>query len=124
MSNQTLSGACILVVEDEPLIALDVCQTLKNAGAKVVGPAMTVTAARALCVDGALAAAILDVRLGHELVFPIATWLAERNIPFVFHTGGTGGRDLRAEWPGREVLSKPVRPATLVGTIARLLGSS
>src|SRR4051812_19517671 len=121
MAAQQLSGASILVVEDEPLIALDVCEILTEAGARVIGPASSVAAAQALCARVEIGAAVLDVRLGRELAFPFAAWLAERNIPFLFHTGETNGRELCAGWPGREVLSKPAKRTTLIVTLAKLL---
>lgn len=122
MSPQSLNGARILVVEDEPLIALDIGEGLVEAGAVVIGPSSTVASALALVGTRGLAAAVLDVRLDGETVFPVAAALCARSIPFVFHTGDTEGRKvLTADWPGNEVLSKPAARAMIVATLVKLL---
>lgn len=83
-----LSRRRVLVVEDEYLLAAEICGELAAAGAQVVGPAATVAAAlRLLDGDATLDAAILDVNLGGEFVFPVADVLRARGVPFVFCTG-------------------------------------
>ncbi len=125
MPAQSLDGALVLVVEDEPLIALDIREGLAEAGAVVIGPASTVGRALSLTETNDLSAAVLDVRLDGETVFPVAAALADRLIPFVFHTGDAGGRDrCAADWPGNEVLSKPAGRAMIVAALARLLGEN
>src|SRR5512132_362784 len=61
-----LSGARILVVEDEVFIALDLQATLTDAGAEVIGPSFTLEQAFTLASRENLSAAILDVRLGRD----------------------------------------------------------
>ena len=123
MPAQSLNGARVLVVEDEALIAYDIREGLADAGAVVVGPAATVDKALSLADANDLSAAILDVRLDGETVFPVAAALCARSIPFVFHTGDTEGRKvLTADWSGKEVLSKPAGRATIVAALAKLLG--
>jgi DNA-binding response OmpR family regulator len=121
MPDRPLNGARVLVVEDEPLIALEICEALADAGATIVGPALKVSTARALAATGTLSAAVLDVRVGPELVFPVADVLTGRNIPFVFHTGDLRGEELCAGWSGTEILPKPARTDALVAAVARLL---
>ena len=58
-----LSGRRVLVVEDEPLIAMDIEQALETAGASVV-IAATLDEALRLTEQGSLSAAILDLVLG------------------------------------------------------------
>ena len=80
----------ILIVEDEPLIAMMMEDFLEVLGKTHVGTADTVAAALALIEAGGVDAAILDVNLrGGEKSFPIADALAARDIPFVFATGGS-----------------------------------
>jgi DNA-binding response OmpR family regulator len=123
MPTQSLNGARILVVEDEPLIAFDIGEGLADAGAVVIGPSSTVASALILVGTRDLEAAILDVRLDGETVFHVAAALCARSIPFVFHTGDTEGRKvLTADWSGKEVLSKPAGRATIVAALAKLLG--
>lgn len=83
-----LAGCRVLVVEDEYLLADELSRELVAAGAEVVGPAATVAAALRLLGEGTPPhAAILDVNLGGEPVFPVADALLERGVPFVFCTG-------------------------------------
>lgn len=84
----SLSGLVIMVVEDEYLIALDTVDALTSAGANVVGPFATVSAARSELTSGdRLDAAVLDVHLNGELVFPLADDLLSRHIPYIFASG-------------------------------------
>jgi len=88
MSEHILAGARILVVEDEYLLADDLCEALRNAGADVIGPAASVEDATALIGRGGkLDAAVLDINLRGEMVFPVADALRANGIPFAFATG-------------------------------------
>ncbi|HVG48881.1 MAG TPA: response regulator [Rubellimicrobium sp.] len=78
----------VLVVEDEYLLAEDLRRGLEDAGAEVLGPVPSVADALALLATEAPPdAAILDVNLGGEMVFPVADVLRERGVPFMFATG-------------------------------------
>ena len=88
MTGLVLAGRRILVVEDDYLLAVEVRDRLLDAGADVVGPAPAVADAQALVREGgALDAAVLDVNLRGEMVFPVADALDARHVPFVFLTG-------------------------------------
>lgn len=115
-----LHGARILVAEDEVIIALELKAILCDAGADVVGPMHTVSQALAAASQGDLSAAILDITLGRSSIVPVARVLARRGIPFAFYTGQADVRLVAAEWPDRRILSKPVMPRVLVGTLASL----
>ncbi len=80
-------GAHILIVEDEYFLAEETRRSLEGAGAIVVGPVSHVNDALLLLEQERVDAAILDVHLGDELVFPLVEGLEERKIPFVFATG-------------------------------------
>jgi DNA-binding response OmpR family regulator len=57
----------VLVVEDEPIIALDTAEMLMEAGHGVTGPASTVEEAVRLAEGGAPDLALIDINLcGHE----------------------------------------------------------
>lgn len=91
MTELSLRNCRILVVEDEYMLADELCTELGDAGAIVLGPAGTVKDALDLIlklphIDGA----VLDVSLRGEMAFPAADRLAERNVPFVFTTGYDG----------------------------------
>src|SRR5579862_9929896 len=80
-SRPRLAGARILVVEDEFIIALEIQANLEEAGATVVGPALTLEQALELAQNDGLSAAMLDLRLGRDSASPVAQVLAERHIP-------------------------------------------
>jgi DNA-binding LytR/AlgR family response regulator len=91
-SSCELQGCRLLLVEDEFLIAEDLKVSLEALGVEVIGPAGSVEEAlRLIDHDAArLDAAVLDINLRGERVFPVADALAARNIPFVFTTGYEG----------------------------------
>jgi DNA-binding response OmpR family regulator len=77
----------VLVVEDEFWLADDVSKALSRAGCEVVGPFATVGAAFLRLESASLDAAILDINLRGEDVFPLASELRRRGIPYAFTTG-------------------------------------
>ena len=78
----------ILVVEDEPLIAMMLEDFLETLGHKVHASCETVGDAVAEADKGGFDVAILDVNLNGENVWPVARKLREKQIPFVIATGG------------------------------------
>jgi len=114
-----LNGRCILVVEDESLIAMLVEDALIDAGAEVLGPAATVEEALALFESGNPNAAVLDINLAGQVSTPVADLLADRGIPFVVATG-YGAAGLAERHRGVPVLAKPYDPQELVETLARI----
>lgn len=104
MSNG-LNGRRILVVEDESLVAMLLETILEDMGCEIVGPAATVAQGLTLA-EGELDAALLDVNVAGQNVFPVAEALVARGVPFVFSTGyGEGG--LPDAWRGRPTIQKP-----------------
>jgi DNA-binding response OmpR family regulator len=88
MPEQNVRGSRILVVEDEYLLADDLYHTLTDAGAEVLGPIASVEDATAFIArEPSIDAAVLDVNLRGEMVFPVADALRERGVPFAFATG-------------------------------------
>ena len=78
--------AKILIVDDEPLIAMLVEAWIADIGHEAVGPAYSLAEARGL-LGGVIDAAIVDLTLGHESGAPIAEALAIKGVPFVYATG-------------------------------------
>jgi CheY-like chemotaxis protein len=96
MKAPILRGLRILVVEDEPLCAYDMCHGLVETGAIIVGPAHTLSEAIELTATTlVLHGAVLDINLHGEVVFDVAAALARRGVPFVFATGYS--RDMSPE---------------------------
>ncbi|CAN7692815.1 response regulator [Rhizobium sp. LjRoot98] len=88
MPKGNLEGRRILVVEDEYILASELCDELEREGAIVVGPVGQLEKAIELIeATDRIDYAILDVNLGNEPVFPVADLLAKRKVPFVFATG-------------------------------------
>ena len=85
--SKPLRGLRVLVVEDGALIALDLCETLMNYGAEIVGSCDSIANALALAGSRAIDVAILDIDRNGEPVWPVAERLTTRNIPLIFATG-------------------------------------
>jgi DNA-binding response OmpR family regulator len=119
MERPKLNGRTILVVEDEPLIALDIVQAFQTAGAQVT---MTTSLKHALILvehDG-LAVAILDHALNDGDSTLLYSRLKERDIPFVIYSGFPEVNGIAA---GAPVVSKPAKADVLIATVEALLPS-
>lgn len=124
MTDQTLTGCRILVVEDEYYLADEASAILSQVGADIIGPVPTVQQAQAILdSDAKIDGALLDVNLRGELVFELADALRTRRVPFAFATGYDGDV-LPDRFTDRLVLSKPVRPEQLIETFVELIGES
>lgn len=77
----------VMIVEDEPMIALHLQAALEEAGHDVLGPAYSLSDGLELASNAAIDIALLDVSLGRELSIPIANELQARGTPFIFTTG-------------------------------------
>lgn len=83
-----LDSRRILVAEDEYAIADAIAEVLAEAGAEVLGPAPTVAQAlRLATAPGRLDAALLDVNLRREAIWPVVDALRARGVPVVLATG-------------------------------------
>jgi len=88
MSDRTIRGCRVLVVEDEFMLADEIQMELEDAGALVLGPVGALSRAIALIEEEQqIHGAVLDANLGGEMVFPVADLLMERGVPIVFTTG-------------------------------------
>lgn len=122
MSQASLQGLRMLVVEDEALIAMLVEDMLTDLGCVVVDIAGTVEDGLRLATPGkaTIDAAILDVNIGGEKVFPVADALTELGVPFIFATGyGTAG--LAPRYASHAVVAKPFRRHALEHLLAEAL---
>jgi two-component sensor histidine kinase/CheY-like chemotaxis protein len=118
-----LQGRLILVVEDEPLVAMAVAQTLKRLGCEVLGPAGSLAEARDLAATAAerLDAAVLDMNLQGESALPVAQLLADRGVPVIWATG-YGELPPGSETGGvSQMLRKPVGETDLETALRQIL---
>lgn len=106
LSADGLAGRRILIVEDDPFIALALEGMLSEHGLIVVGVAKTVASALRLAADEPLDIALLDVHVGREKIDPVADLLAGRDCPFVFTTG-CGRAGLPEAHASHAIVEKP-----------------
>ena len=121
---QPLQGARILVAEDDAILAFDLGITLQRAGALVLGPTLTLAHTLAMAQTATLSAAVLDISLRDEEVFPAARELKARGVGIVFYTGYAAVDQLMRDWPDAQVLTKPTPARLLVEAVRRVLRPS
>ena len=112
--------ARILIVEDEPIIALGLEDVLVDAGFQIAGVAGKLEKALALIESGACDVAIVDANLAGVSASPVAIALAARGIPFIVMSGYSP-EQLQAVFPDALVMQKPCRPELLIDTLNTLL---
>jgi DNA-binding response OmpR family regulator len=112
-----LTGHKILLVEDEPLIALDIAEGLQAAGASVL-TAYTLRDGLRFVSEPDLSAAILDFGLSDGEAQALCERLDERRVPFILHTGYAKAD---VQCGSGVVVSKPATPQELVSTVQKLL---
>ena len=117
-----LDNKSVLIVEDEPFIAFDLADAITDAGATVMGPALTVSEASE-ALDGARPSiACLDINIGTDFVWPIAQRLHDDGIPFVFVSASCTQSDLPLPFGNYQCIAKPASQADLIGKLSRLKG--
>lgn len=114
-----IEGKRILVVDDEPLIAMDIATSLGDDGCIVVGPASTVEKALALIETAKIDAALLDANLAGDPVDTIAAALTRRKVPFAFVTG-YGREGLPKAFQKAVLIKKPFQRAHLAEIVQQL----
>ena len=103
----------ILVLDDEPMILMDLQFAVEDEGAEPLG-ARTVDEALHHVAGGPVDAAILDVNLGSGATCePVARRLRELDVPFVLHTGDLHRHGELVTSIGAAVVPKPT-PGHLV----------
>jgi DNA-binding response OmpR family regulator len=117
---RSLKGLRVLVVEDDYLISLLFDDMLTTAGCVVVGPLPRLTDALEAAAKENCDAAVLDVNLGGERVYPVAKILAARHVPFIFVTGYSGDA-LPREYAEQPRIAKPFKAAQLLGALSNLI---
>lgn len=112
--NKIFNGYHILIVEDEYLIAMDMSCFLEELGAVIVGPESSVfDAMNHINNNTRIDAAILDVNLRKEFVYPVADALRSRGIPFIFATG-YDAKSIKCEYLDIPRCQKPVSSEKII----------
>ena len=119
-----LHGACVLVAEDECIIAMDLAHIFESAGATVIGPAATVKEALQLLATERVDRAFLDFNLADGEVTPVLEMLSCQGVPMIIYTGRGLPPDLASQHPHVTVLRKPVCHTQLVAELATAKGTT
>ena len=113
----------MLLVEDSPVVGPFTAELLGDLGCEVVGPAPNMAAARELIEsDVPVDAAMMDVHIRGERVFPLCDALAARGVPFLL-TSGYADWQMPEKWEGRPRLQKPYTIDQVEEALAKLLGN-
>ena len=118
---EDLRGIRVFLVEDESLIMMLLEDIMTDLEIEVVRSALTLKEAldAALTVDAQ--AAILDINLAGDPIFPVAERLAARGIPLIF-ASGYGATTLPDAWKNRTTLPKPFSAIQVEAALRTVLG--
>jgi CheY-like chemotaxis protein len=114
----TVAGNRVMIVEDEALVAMALREALDELGFSVLGPFNRISEAMIALRNNHIDAAVLDVNLGGELIYPLADVLAADHVPFVFITG-YGAEEIEPRYARVPVLQKPIEVDALNSVFVR-----
>ena len=109
----------VLIVEDDPLIALDVSDILRDLGVISVRTAVSEMTAMRAIAERQPAFALLDVKLGPDDSFAIADALTSLAVPFAFVTGYRDASTFPARFSQSPTITKPYSREALEALITR-----
>ena len=113
-----LRGRRVLVVEDDPLIAMELADLLATGEVEALGPVPTVRAALDALAAAQPDAAVLDLNLRGERSTPVARALLEAGVPFVLTTGYARSQLDEPELAEAPLVPKPVDHRLLLDRLA------
>jgi DNA-binding NarL/FixJ family response regulator len=116
-----LNQVSVLIVEDEPFIALDLAEAVKEARGKVIGPAGSAREALALIDQNLVQAGILDVNLGDGDITSVVELLIKGGAPVIFYSGLALPAVLRERYPSAPAYKKPTPSLRLVHELVALM---
>jgi DNA-binding response OmpR family regulator len=114
----------ILVAEDEPIVAHDLCDTVEEAGFKVEGPFDDPSEAMLAFQKNKPDLAILDINLHGGTAYSLAEKMMAEDVPVIFHSGEVTSEEVQALYPRASALSKPCPPNVILDTVQQALDSS
>lgn len=120
----SFAGKRVLVVEDNPLLAYDLCDTLGDIGSEPIGPALNLASGFALLRTSELDAALLDIDLGGEPVWPLAEALQQKRVPFAFITADCTVDYVSGLFQSEVCLEKPASRREIVELIGELTSTA
>lgn len=117
-------GFRLLLVEDEPLVLMSLQDVVENLGCVVVGTASSLSEALAAIDTGsAFDAALLDVQVGREKIWPAADRLMSLSIPFAFLSGYTKS-GIEARFLSMPIIDKPFSDAAVKSAVLALCAAA
>lgn len=121
-SADDLQGCSVLLVEDDYFIASDMRDSLEDIGCNVMGPFPSVDEPLGAIETHTPDAAILDVNLSGDAVYPLASALRDRNIPILFVTG-YDPKSIHQQYQSVPRLMKPINARKLQKAVRSLVRS-
>ena len=112
--------ARILIVEDEPFLALALEETLIDAGFAIAGVTGRIDKALAVIDSGGCDSAILDANLAGISATPVAAALTARGLPFIVMSGYSANQQPEA-LRAAPLVQKPCRPERIIETLKNVL---
>ena len=120
MSSPTLEGRTILIVEDEPLIVMDVTMALEATGVFVTST-NTLKHAQLLIEHDGLAGAILDHALSDGNSAALCARLTQRGIPYLIYSGLP---HIDGECKNAPHLTKPATHEALLAAVEEMVNGN
>ena len=114
---------CVLLVEDEMLLAMLAEDILSDAGYRILKAARVAKALELAQGGERIDAAILDINLDGSEVFPVAERLRAQRVPFLF-ASGYGQPGIPDAFRDAPVLQKPYLATTLTDAVNALLANA
>ena len=114
----SLRGRCVLIIEDEYLLATDLAKGFADAGVDILGPVATLAKALVLAEHKQLRGAVLDINLDGDKVYEVADVLVERGVPIVFVTGYDTS-DIPTRFADVPFCQKPAEFADVIQALGR-----
>lgn len=116
MALRSLAGARILLLEDEPLIALEVEDLCKENGASTIITHSVVEDAESVLSEP-FDIAVIDLILRGKSALPLADRLLANETPIVFTTGGDADGQLQMRFPNAPLVRKPYTGSELIDAL-------
>jgi len=120
----TFVGRRVLVVEDDFLVSLTTIDFLESIGCEVVGPATRLAAAVQLAQSESLDAAVLDINIGGDMIWPVAEELRRRGVPFLFLSAYHRLNLVPVLFAAAPLLEKPLEQNRLLHHLSAIWGAS
>lgn len=117
-----LDGLRVLLLEDEPLIAMDVEQLCRDNGAADVVTVRALDDIDVQAIPSSFDVAIVDLMLDGLPTLDFAQSLLKTGVPFVFASGHSDAEEIAKAFPDTAFITKPYAGADLMNAVAKASG--